>query len=461
MAPLPDSSKNKRHILICDDDSLFRRTLTILLQGYGTVVSVQNTDEALALLRTRAFDLLILDVQMRTTDEGVRALPKIRVIDPALTILMLSGRMDFEVVRDALLAGADDYLVKDFEVEEFHLTVERVLGKRALETSHRKRNTEAVRVAKRYRLIGETASMDQVRKVAEKFRSSRANVLIQGETGTGKEIVARLLRKSDDLGALEPFVAIDSATLHAQTAESILFGHEKGAFTGADQTKAGLFEEADGGVIFFDEIGNMPLEIQAKLLRVIQEQEIVRLGSNRTLPLSFRVVAATNRPLEEMTKTGKFLPDLLQRLNVLPISLPPLRERKTDIPLLAEYFLAEKSHGAISLGDEVAEALSAYAWPGNVRELSAMIEYSLAMLDDQVIELADLHPRILEKASTLPSESGDGFYAQVAALESEILRAAYAKAEGNISQLAIRLGMDRSHLHTKLKLYGIHSAKTR
>ena len=455
----PHSSAHKK-ILICDDDPLFRKTLGLLLKDYGNVVSVQHTDEAIELLHNRTFDLLLLDVQMRTADEGVNALPRIRALDPNLAILMLSGRKDFGVVRNALRAGADDYLAKDFEPEEFRLAVERALGKNALERSHRKRGAESVRQAKRYRLVGETPAIVQVRKLAEKFRASDANVLIRGETGSGKEIVARLLRKSEADGALEPFVAIDSATLHAQTAESILFGHEKGAFTGADRARSGLFEEADGGVIFFDEIGNMPLEIQAKLLRVLQEREVVRLGSSRAIPLSFRTIAATNRPLEEMAREGKFLPDLLQRLNVLPVVLPPLRDRRDDVSLLADFFLSEKTGGRVSLSEAAKDALADYPWPGNVRELSAMIDYSLALIEDDVIDIADLHPRVLEprpEANPLTN----GFYAQVAAHEAAILRTAYAQSEGNVSRLALQLGMDRSHLHTKLKLYGIRPAKAR
>ncbi len=458
--PIPHSGVHSKQILICDDDPLFRKTLGVLLQGYGTVVAVQHSDEALALLQRRSFDLLILDVQMRTPDEGLRAIPRVHAIVPDLTILMLSGRNDFGTVREALRVGAADYLVKDFEPEEFKIAIERVLGKGDLEKRNRNRGAETIRESKHYRLVGETPAIAQVRKIADKFRASDANVLIRGETGTGKEIVARLLRKSESDGSFEPFVAIDSATLHSQTAESILFGHEKGAFTGADRIKRGLFEEADGGIIFFDEIGNMPVEIQAKLLRVLQEKEIVRLGSNRPIPLAFRVVAATNRPLEEMANTGAFLPDLLQRLNVLPITLPNLRERRDDISLLVDHFLRGKGGDSFEMTAAAREAFANYRWPGNVRELFAMIEYSAALSDDRVIDLADLHPRILDPANSLGA-SAMGFYAKVADYEAELLRSAYGNSSGNISQLALELGMDRSHLHTKLKLYGIHPPRSR
>jgi DNA-binding NtrC family response regulator len=451
-----------KRILVCDDDVLFRKTLALLLKEYGEVTAVQNTDEAIGVLSKRTFDLVLMDVQMRTPDEGIRAISSIRAIDKDVTLVMLSGVRDFRTVREALVSGADDWLGKDFEPEQFKLTIERALEKRRLEGVARKRGSETSRAAGRVRLVGESAAMAQVRKWIEKFRASDANVLITGETGTGKEIVARLLRKTGPDGTPEPFVAVDSATLHAQTAESILFGHEKGAFTGAESLRRGLFEEADGGIIFFDEIANMPLPIQAKLLRVLQEKEIVRLGSARPIPLEFRVVAATNRPLDALAAKGEFLPDLIQRLNVLPIAIPPLRERKEDLSGLVEHFLETKTGGRVRMTEDALAALAGYDWPGNVRELSALVDYSLALIDDSVIDVADLHPKIREARPSGAKSSGDpegSFYERIEAYEAAVLREAYAKHEGNVSRLAAALGMDRSHLHTKLKLHGIHPVR--
>jgi two-component system response regulator AtoC len=465
--PSPSNAKsNTKRILVCDDDPLFRKTLGLLLRDFGSVVSTQNTDEALQILASKTFDLVLLDIQMRTPDEGLRAISRIRAIDPDLAIVMISGLKDFQVVREALRAGANDYLTKDFEPEEFKLVIERAFGKRDLETVVRKQTSEVARVANRYQLVGQSSTIEQVRKLIERFRSSAANVLISGETGTGKEIVARLLRRTLPNGTSEPFVAVDSATLHSQTAESILFGHEKGAFTGADGLRRGLFEEADGGVIFFDEIANMPLAIQAKLLRVLQEKEVVRMGSSRVISLDFRVIAATNRSLEEMAKKGEFLPDLIQRLNILPISIAPLRERKEDLPLLVSHFLAQKAGGRVQFTDDALTALATYDWPGNVRELSAHIDYSLAMIDDTVVDVPDLHPKVLEvKRTGEPGTSAEteetSFYDQMAAHEARLLREAYTRASGNVTQIALALGMDRSHLHTKLLQHGIHQAKAR
>ncbi len=445
-------------ILACDDDPLFRKTLGLLLRDFGTATFAQNADEAIQLLTRSRFDLLLLDVQMRTPNEGIEALGRIRALDSDLSIVMVSGRKDFSIVRAALRAGAMDYIVKDFEPDEFKLTIERVLNQRALERSAQKKSFETMRAARTVRLVGETTGIQNVRRLIEKFRASAANVVITGETGTGKEIVARLLRKQDGRGQFEPFVAIDSATLHAQTAESLLFGHEKGAFTGAENVKRGLFEEADGGTIFFDEVANLPLAIQAKLLRVLQEKEIVRLGSVRVIPLEFRVVAATNRPLEDLVARGEFLPDLWQRLNVLPISIPPLRERKEDLPLLIDHFLKEKTRNEVQITEEAKQALQWYDWPGNVREVSAFLDYSLALIDDRQIDVADLHPKVLDvKAPASADKTGSipNFYDQVARFEGTLLREAYARFDGNISKMALGLGMDRSHLYGKLKSHSI------
>lgn len=446
-------------ILVCDDDALFRKTLSLTLRSYGSITLTTNSDEALQILSKKKHDLLVLDVQMRTPDEGLVALPKIRANDPEIPILVMSGLNDFQTVREALRRGATDYVVKDCEPEEFKLVVERAFEKRALKNSNEKQRTETQAYHARYSMIGESNSVVAAKKLIEKFRSSPANVLITGETGTGKEIAARQLRKTLPDGGLEPFVAVDSSTLHSNTAESLLFGHEKGAFTGADQQKKGIFEEANGGLVFFDEIGNMPTAIQAKLLRVLQEKEITRLGSTRVIPLEFRIVAATNRDLEAMAKDGAFLPDLLQRLNVLPLVLPPLRERAEDLPALVAHFLKRKAGGQVSVTEDAILAMRAYSWPGNIRELSAHLDYSLAMIDGLEIDVADLHPKIRETKRPSSPAHGTGFYEQLEKFERGILAEAYQANQGNVSQMALALRMDRSHLHTKLKQYGIHQVR--
>ena len=258
-----------------------------------------------------------------------------------------------------------------------------------------------------------------------------------------------------------PFVAVDSSTIQSTTAESTLFGHEKGAFTGADRQVKGVFEEADGGIVYFDELANMPIPIQAKLLRVLQEKEVTRLGSTKTLKLEFRVVCATNRNLEEMAARGEFKEDVLQRLNVLPIHLPSLRERAEDIPLLVSHFLKQNERTGLSFSDDALDVLKQYSWPGNIRELANVLAFTTTLVETDVIEIADLPPKLRDVSRPAPRSSETGFYEQVAQFESQLLTEAYSKYQGNISKMALGLGMDRSHLYTKLKEFGLHSGKNR
>jgi len=307
-------------------------------------------------------------------------------------------------------------------------------------------------------MVVESRGIQELRRLIEKFRESSANVVIFGETGCGKEVVARQLRGRSPDGSLAPFVSVDSATIQGSTAESVLFGHEKGAFTGAERLSKGVFEEADRGIVYFDEIANMPLDIQAKLLRVIQEKEITRLGSTKTIRLDFRVICATNRELEEMTGQGQFKEDLLQRLNVLPIRIPPLRERSEDIPLLVSHFLRRSiDRLGFEFTDEAIAALQNYQWPGNVRELINVITFTTTMAERELIDLADLPPRIREGGSKTRAQGT--FYDQVANFEKAILAQAYSGCGGNISKLALSLGMDRSHLYTKLREHELHPAR--
>jgi two-component system response regulator AtoC len=461
--PQSHSSKGSHpRLLICDDDELFHSTVKYALRGQFDCESARHTDEAIHLMKRTVFDIILLDVQMRTSDEGLKAIPKIIEIDPSAAIVMTTGINDLNTVKEAMRFGASDYVVKDFKPDELLIAISRALNKRALLQRKSQQNFEMGSEQKKKVWIGTGAKSEALRKTIAKAALSNANVLIEGETGTGKEVVARLLRKTLSDGSLEPFVAVDSSTIQSSTAESILFGHEKGAFTGADRMRKGVFEEADGGIVYFDEIANMPLEIQAKLLRVIQEKEVVRLGSAQTRALSFRVVCATNRDLEAMAKKGEFKEDLLQRINALPLRTPSLKERSEDIPELVSHFCEkdEAVRGRFRFSDAAIETLRCYSWPGNVRELSNLVAYLGAMVEGNEVDIADLPRKITDlspsvmKATEL--ELGSGFYATVADFERSILNQAYSKQNGNISQLALTLRMDRSHLYSKLKQYGIH-----
>jgi DNA-binding NtrC family response regulator len=458
-------------ILVCDDDAVFQLGVKQALKGQFECRSAYNADEALAILRNHPVDILLLDIQMRSPTEGLKFIPRFLEQDPELAIAMVSSLKDFESVREALVLGAADYLGKDQTPEALRHAIGKLLERRRLRERREQQDFEVTAQQSQHRLVGESAHIKSLRKMLDKIRNSPASVVIHGETGTGKEVVARQLRARLPDGSLAPFVAIDSSTIQSTMAESILFGHEKGAFTGAERATKGIFEEANGGVVYFDEIGNMPLDIQAKLLRVLQEKEVARLGSSKVLQLEFRVVCATNKNLEEMARQGLFKEDLLQRLNVFPIELAPLRERKEDLPLLIDHLLAKQPGGEkLQFSQDAIQWLQAYSWPGNVRELGNVVAYVATMADGPEIEVSDLPPKLRDAAKSAgqaqsrlmagePTSEGKSFYDQVADFETALLKREYAKCDGNVSKLALALGMDRSHLYTKLKEYGIHAAK--
>jgi DNA-binding NtrC family response regulator len=374
----------------------------------------------------------------------------------------LSGVLDFEVVKKALLLGASDYLPKSLEAEEIHHSIQRALHQRTLLMKSSQQATEAKRIHKKHSLIGSSDQMESIRKMIAKIRLSTANVVIYGETGSGKEVVARLLRNEREDGSLCPFVSIDSATIHRETAESVLFGHEKGAFTGADRPRKGIFEEADGGIVYFDELANMTLEIQSKLLRVLEEKEVMRLGSSRTIPVSFRVVCASNKNLEALVRAGALKEDLYQRLTVLPINIPPLRDRLRDIPELVDYFCGIHAIGNrhLSFTREALDVLCSFSWPGNVRELSNLVAYLYAMKEDDVVDVADLPSKIkMMMDAAPPAARRQSFYERMESFEKRLLIEEFEACGGNISKMAQMLGIDRSHLYTKLKSHGIQRSE--
>lgn len=447
-------------VLICDDDSLIHMAMKQALKGKFQCKSAFNGEEALVILRSTKIDVILLDIQMRTDTEGLDYLPKLKEADPDVAIIMNSGLSDFATVRAAMKLGAFDYVPKDFSPDDLEHTILQALERKAIQTKSNQTQFEVSLNQKRHQMVGKSKSIESLRPLIEKFRKSQSNVLIHGETGSGKEVIARLLRKQLPGGDLEPFIPVDSSTIQDSTAESILFGHEKGAFTGADKLVKGVFEEANGGVVYFDEIANMPIGIQTKLLRVLQEKEISRLGSSKVIPLEFRVIAASNQNLEEMCKKGLFKDDLYQRLAVLPISVPPLRERKEDVPLLVKHFcrIHAPARPNIQFAEQALQALSQYPWPGNIRELSNTIAFVLTMADQDEIDLSDLPPKFRgapQYEKKLTSLEGS-FYDQIARVERDLLSDAYRGLEGNISRMALTLGMDRSHLYSKLKEHGIH-----
>ncbi len=463
--------KHAPKVLICDDDRNLHLAIKSALGRDYEFKSAFNGDEAILLLKKHQIDILLLDMELRTPTEGLEIIPRAKEAQSDAIIIFFSGRTNLEHIKTAIRLGAHDYVSKDCSAEDLAHVFAKALQHKTLQTKASQLQHEIKSITRRFDLIGTSEGIQKIRRQIDRARTSSAPVVIQGETGTGKEVVARLLRKTLPDQSLEPFVAVDSSTIQSSVAESVLFGFEKGSFTGAEKTTRGLFEEADGGVIYFDELGNMPLEIQNKLLRVIQEKEVLRIGSARPLTLDFRVVCATNRNLEKMVAEGRFKDDLFQRLNVLQITIPPLRERIEDIPLLLNHFVEMHTGvpGKITFLPETIERIQSYSFPGNVRELSNLVLYLDSMCEDSVIAPMDLPPQYhsgkegpppAPRAAPQPAiDLSQTFYEAVESFEKAYLSKAYEKMEGNISRMSMDLRMDRSYLHRKLKNYGIHMAR--
>ncbi|MEK6579154.1 MAG: sigma-54 dependent transcriptional regulator [Bdellovibrionota bacterium] len=454
----------KPPILNIDDDTLIHMTVKKTLESFYDVHSVLNTDEAWSYLSKIDVAAILLDLALRTQDEGLRFLEKLETDQsPRPPVIILSGSTDFGTVRQAIRLGAFDYIAKDFDPDDLLLTVRRAAQYSTLLKRNDQQDFERTGAHEKHPIVGKSPQMVALRKMIEKMRGSTGNVIILGETGTGKEAVARQLQGRLNDGTLAPFIAIDSSTIQGTMAEALLFGHEKGAFTSADRARKGVFEEADGGIVYFDEIGNMPIEIQTKLLRVIEEKEVMRLGSTKVISTEFRVVCATNVDLENMVHAGTFKADLYQRLAVLPIEIPPLRDRKEDIPLLLSHLISrERPDLQLNFTESCLEALMAYPWPGNIRELANVILYVIAMAQGAEIDLSDLPPRIRDRFVAKSQMGRDKtFYERVEEFEKTVLLESLKSHSGTISDLALKLGMDRSHLYSKLKHYEIQPAKGR
>jgi two-component system nitrogen regulation response regulator NtrX len=462
--------KNKPKILICDDNQTIHLAIKSTFSGDYELKSAFNSEEAIVILKKNQMDLVLLDMEIEHSRSGLELIPKILELQEDLKIIIFSGNQSFDAVKNALKLGAHDYILKDAGVDELKHALSKTLQFQQASRQNQQSQFELKKQHSSNMLIGDSAPIQKIKKQIEKAKNSPAPVIVFGETGTGKEVIARSLRKTLADGSLEPFIAVDSSTIQSSVAESVLFGYEKGAFTGAEKSTRGLFEEANGGTLYFDELGNMPIEIQNKLLRVVQEKEVLRMGSSKPISLDFRVICATNQNLEELTKQGKFKEDLYQRLCVLQIDAPPLRERIEDVSLLLECF-AERYKGTqekLKFLPETIEILKNYTWPGNVREVSNLVLYLYTMCDESFVSPLDLPPKLSKEALKAPQTAASPgkapldsktFYEAVANFEQGFLKEKYEIYEGNVSKMAASLEMDRSYLHGKLKNFGIHSIR--
>jgi two-component system nitrogen regulation response regulator NtrX len=463
-------------ILIVDDEKNIRRTLRMVLESEGYAVhEAGSIAEAEAVLVREPVDLILLDVKLGE-DNGIDLLRRLKsrgdegmaVIASEIPVVMISGHATIEDAVAATRLGALDFMEKPLDRNRVVITARNAVERRRMwrEVHNLRRAVDA-----RFELLGGTSVMADLRRQIAKVAPTRSRVLITGESGTGKELIARAIHRNSAVSA-GAFVKVNCAAIPPELIESELFGHERGAFTGAVAKKRGLFEVADGGTIFLDEIGDMALPAQAKVLRVLQTGEFTRVGGEKSLRTDCRVVAATNRDLEQMVKDGQFREDLYFRLNVVPIRSPLLKERADDIPLLVEAFVREccdeNGLGYKPVDEPVLERLKQYEWPGNVRELRNVVE-RLVIMSDEVIREKDLPPYLGgpraggPRAQTGPQTAIDlGRYAGKSLrefreeVESEFIRIRLAEFDWNISRTAQALGIERTNLHKKLRALGIH-----
>ena len=446
------------HLLLVDDEQGIRQSLTAVLQDEGyRILAVSNGEECLRALERDRFQVVLLDVWMTGMD-GMEVLRRIQEKHPEMVVVMISGHGTVETAVKATKLGAFDFLEKPLSIEKTLVAVKNALEHQALLEENRQLRDQ---VEMRYRIIGESVPMKALRQQLALMAPTNGRVLIYGESGTGKELVAHALHHQS-LRAKEPFVEVNCAAIPEELIESELFGHVKGSFTGASEDKVGKFQKADGGTLFLDEVADMSLKTQSKVLRALEEQRFEPVGSSTTVTVDVRVIAATNKNLEEEIAKGNFREDLFYRLNVVPFVVPPLRERSEDIPLLAEHFLREF---AFSYGrkqkqftpDAIA-SLTSYSWPGNVRELRNMIERIVIMNQQVRIERKHL-PTLLFRDDTRRRASGDGSAYTLqearAAYEKDFILKKLEENEWNVSRTAGLLGLERSHLYRKMKTLGI------
>jgi DNA-binding NtrC family response regulator len=455
---------NRGRLLIVDDETELRSALceTLADQGYETVGAASGA-EGLKALEKQEFDLLLCDLMMPGMD-GLRVLNKALEVQAGLVVIIMTGQGTIPTAVEAMKAGAFDYILKPFTL----VTMLPILS-RAMEVRHLR--TENVRLRKfveqlsyespRYQLVGSSLAMRQVTQMIEKVAPTNATVLIRGASGTGKELVARALHRNSKR-ANRPLVTINCAALQETLLESELFGHDKGSFTGAVQTKHGLIEVAEGGTLFIDEVAEMAPALQAKLLRVLEDGHYRRVGSTRECHANVRVIAATNKPLEEEQKAGRFREDLFYRLNVFTIDLPPLCQHREDIAELIDHFLTTRQVGKVRhrMAPDALSALKNYTWPGNVRELVNVLERAQILAEGEVITLDDLPEMLHLPSSCAEPESLPVDSLNLEAMERRTVRAALLQTNGNKVQTARLLGISRRSLYRLIERYRLEVPET-
>jgi DNA-binding NtrC family response regulator len=448
-------------ILVVDDDPGVRESFRLILEDHYDVVDVPDGPSALDVVRASPIDLVLLDIRLPGMD-GIEVLERIKAIDERVEVILVTAVKTVRTAVAAMKLGAFDYLTKPFEEDELLSLATRALERRTLEREVALLRSELARTHDLDEIVGEHPVMEKLHGLIAQVARTSTTVLITGESGTGKELVARAIHRNGPRRE-GPFVAVNPAAIVESLIESELFGHERGAFTGAHQRKLGKFELAQGGTLFLDEIGTLRAEVQAKLLRVLQEREIERVGGTRSIKIDVRIIAATNTNLKDAVSRGTFREDLYYRLNVVPIVVPPLRERAQDVPLLAEHFLRRDTRDfnkrIEGLSPEAVAALQGYRWPGNVRELKNVIERCVVLADGPVIQLNDLPLDVLlpqqatrvRAAEALPlNEATDQF-------ERQIVLRVLERVGWNLTEAGRILAIHRNSLRVKLARWGIRA----
>lgn len=453
-----------KHILIIDDEPSIQESLSGILEDEGfTPVCASSAEEGLTILEEKHIDLILLDIWLGDNMDGLTALEKIKQ-EYSLPVIMISGHGTIETAVQATRKGAFDFVEKPLSYDKIILAISNGLRFSKLETENRLLREKAETVIQ---ITGKSPAIQELKAQIERVAPTDAWVLIRGEHGTGKELVAQSIHSASAASG-QPMVEVNCAAIPEELIESELFGHEKGSFTGAHSAKRGKFDQADGGILFLDEIGDMSMKTQAKILRILQEQTFERVGGHKTISVNVRVLAATNKNLEEEIEKGNFRADLFWRLNVVPIRVPDLAERLEDIPLLVESImevLHNKGMPKKEFTEEALALMATHSWPGNVRELRNFVERIAIMcaadrIDKEEITLF-LNPNpqqpgnVTAAANGFPPYLASNFKEAKKQFEQEYLRIKLAENDGNVSQTAEHVGMERSHLHKKLKSLNI------
>jgi len=454
----------KGHILVVDDDNDVLQAAKLFLKQHVTKVDTEKSPKSIPnLIKNNNYDVVLLDMNftedVSSGKEGFHWLNKILEIDPSLAVVLITAYGDVEKAVKAIKMGATDFVLKPWQNEKLLATVHSALNltqsRREVDVLKKQQKQLSADIDQHYQdIIGHSAAMNKVFETIEKVAKTDANVLITGENGTGKELVARALHRRSDRSD-KVFMNVDMGAIPENLFESELFGHTKGAFTDAKESRAGRFEIASGGTLFLDEIGNLPLQLQPKLLSAIETRKIMRIGSNKPIEIDIRLICATNEPIQEMVQNQEFRQDLLYRINTIEIQLPPLRKRTEDIPLLADHFLDDYTRkyekNIQTLSEPALNKLKKYRWPGNVRELQHAVERAVIMTDNSILQPEDF--LLTSMGDDEPTMVFDDY--NLEEVEKTVIRKALEKHDGNISKSADELGLSRASLYRRMDKYGL------